>query len=130
MSFAANEVSAGDGGSPSLILPAVPSSQNSLVGQDEPATPVGSGSGASPAPVQAPGRNYKNTSNEHRRAIYDYLLQRCSSGNLKHGSFSAAASEFGFDPQTIRRIWKQGQQSLADGSIMATLGRSNLYSTP
>ncbi|KAG9416123.1 hypothetical protein AC1031_021898 [Aphanomyces cochlioides] len=75
--------------------------------------------------VNAPSQRFRrkdegrNLTDSERRAVYDALLLRCDREKPRHGSMQAVAMEYGICSETVNRIWKRGQQSLAAGSVVA-----------
>lgn len=71
------------------------------------------------APTVATGSLGRNLSDAERRAIYEFLLKCWNGSKLAHGSFKEAAMKFNVCDRTIRRIWKRGELSLANGNLCA-----------
>ncbi|KAL7158342.1 hypothetical protein ABFS83_02G136600 [Erythranthe nasuta] len=55
-------------------------------------------------------RNWKNLSNDKRRAIYNILLQKSINGKLKRGVTKMVALQFSVSLRTVQRIWKQSDK--------------------
>lgn len=64
----------------------------------------------------------KNMSNDQRRLVYEFLLQRYQDSKLKVGAISEAAVKFSVATKTISRIWHRGQtsNSSSPGHIIPT----------
>lgn len=57
----------------------------------------------------------KNITLAQRQAIYQFLLQESSDGELKKGSISEIASRFSVSTRTISRIWHQAKFQIDHG---------------
>jgi transposase-like protein len=61
-------------------------------------------------------RRKKNLSNDERRAMAEFLLQRCQgTGRLPHSALADAAASFGVHRNTASRIWQQLKSALVKG---------------
>ena len=58
----------------------------------------------------------KHLSNSQRNQILHSLLSYSSNGKLDHGAVSLVAKQYNVTRQTVGGIWKQGLQSVVDGS--------------
>lgn len=61
----------------------------------------------------------KSLTDDQRLAIYHSLLASSDNGKLKHGSLTGVAKQFGVSAQTVRRVWRRGQSSVAKGAVVA-----------
>lgn len=76
-------------------------------------------------------RRKKNLSNDERRAMAEFLLQRCQgTGRLPHSALADAAAAFGVHRNTASRIWHQLKSALVKGEPAITKNESPLLDAP
>ncbi|KAF0705499.1 hypothetical protein AaE_014485 [Aphanomyces astaci] len=75
----------------------------------------------SPTTPHQPNHDKRKLSDLERRAIYETLLGRSNNGRIAHGEYTTTAATFQCHWKTVARIWKRGQESLRNGSVVAVV---------